>query len=630
MPMNRQTSPRPLATALAGMAIAASGCSHDAAAPAGKTDPGASSVAAPQPSALPSASAASASAAPAAASSKPPGSASPRPPPGPTAEQLADEARVHVAEAVRHAADKDACAAVLPLLDVSYSLTRGTVPVDEKELAVFADCAAAHQRWRLLRDLADAIAAGERKLETTYFLPRALIGQGSYEQANLLAKATLRAWPTEGAAYDMAALAAFRVKDWDGTIKAADQALLLLRKHNENSDVTALAHGLRGAALLRLGKTEEGVHEVGGAKGREGVLRVADITLDAAEATKKTGLLAAVELPDEAYPGLWPYYGKAVAPFGGLVTVVLQSGVDHPLPVLVEVAVDGAETAAESETVVKGKPVTLALTPALRAESPLLGLKAAEGRDVTVTVSGGLNHAVLYHETHKVRFEPPDSMPKVVRAHGEDLRSAFAITAAWVTPKAPSVVALVDAAKARLRGAKEFVGTKGPSLPQAQALWDELRSRGVAFHRDPRIDTEADESVHCRLPAEVLAAGSGDALESSVLFASLLEAIGLDVILVATPGHRMVGWVATAADLSASEVEGQTVKSPLGQAFFVETTTVGEGPFDAATLRGAAEWVAALNDGSVTSGRVTALSVPELRKRGVVARGAGEPARPEH
>jgi hypothetical protein len=302
------------------------------------------------------------------------------------------------------------------------------------------------------------------------------------------------------------------------------------------------------------------------------------------------------------------------------VTVVLQNLTDHPMPVTVEAALGGAEPATQNETVVKGRPVTVVLTPAWKAGSPLASPKTAESHELTVTVTGGPEHATLYHHEAKVSFQPDDAMPKVLRAHGTDLRSAFGLEGAWITPKAPAIVALVEAAKARIRGgSKQFEGAAGLSLPQAQALWDEVRSRGVSFHRDPKIDSEMTESEACRLPEEILASGTGNALESSILFASLLESIGLDVILVRTPGHRMVGWVSTHADLAATEAT--SVKSAHGQAFFLETTTVGEGPFDAAVLRGDASWVAATNDGSVSSGRAQAEKLAEMRHKGVVARG---------
>ncbi len=581
--------------------------------PEASTSASASASASAEPPPAPSAS----------ASATPLASAKPETPaphtPGPTAEAVLQEAKQHVEEAIRHAQDHEPCPEVLPLLDVSYSIAHKQVVVDEPTLAIFARCAAEHQRWRLLHDLAEAIAAGERKLETTYFMPRAEIGLGAYPVAHTLSKAMLRAWPTEGEAYDTAALAALRMKDWDGAVKAADQALLLLRKHNTSGPVTALAHGLRGAGLLHMGKVEEGVREIEAAKAHEGVLRVGDATLEMAKTAKEHSLVVSVDLPSHAYPALWPLYTKKVAPLTGLATVSLQNVADKPAQVVIEVTFEGGDALTETETLTKGHPVVLNLTPELSKGSPLESPKTAEAREVTVTVSGALDHAVFYKESRKVSFEPRSSMPKVLRSHGEDLRSAFALEAAWVTATSAQVLAVVEAAKARLHGSTKFDGVAGASIPQVQAIWDELRARNVAFHRDPKIDTETRESISCKLPDELLAAGTGNAMESSVLLASLLEAIGLDVILVRTPGHRMVGWIATNADLAAPDTAAATVKSPRGQAFFIETTTVGEGPLDAAILRGAANWVAVTNDGSVTAGRAAVEGVNELRHKGIAA-----------
>jgi hypothetical protein len=303
-----------------------------------------------------------------------------------------------------------------------------------------------------------------------------------------------------------------------------------------------------------------------------------------------------------------------------LVTVTLQALADKPVPVVVEVAAAGMETARESETVQKGRPVTLAITPDLTAGGPLAAPKQAEPAEITVTVTGGADHGVLFHDATKVTFEPAGTLPKVLRSHGDDLRSAFALEAAWVTPGAPAITSLVEAAKARLRVPAKKLGASDTTLRKVQALWDELRSRGVSFRRDPTLDTETTENTPCALPSDTLAAGAGNALDSSVLFASLLEAIDLKVVLVRLPGHRMVGWLETPTEAEADGAGLQAVKSPLGDAFFLETTTVGDEPFDAAVLRGDAEWVAATNDGSVASGRAEAVSLAELRRRGIIAR----------
>src|SRR5271169_6769458 len=107
-------------------------------------------------------------------------------------------------------------------------------------------------------------------------------------------------------------------------------------------------------------------------------------------------------------------------------------------------------------------------------------------------------------------------------------------------------------------------------MPQVKALWDELRERGFKFVRDPTIDSETKRAHEVRLPADVIASSGGHALEGSVLFAALLEAIGLDVVVVRVPGHAFVGWLPSKEDRATPETMKVAVKSPAGSAFFLE------------------------------------------------------------
>ena len=238
-------------------------------------------------------------------------------------------------------------------------------------------------------------------------------------------------------------------------------------------------------------------------------LALAGVTLEAARAAKQNGVLVSVDLPDRAFPALYGLYAKSVTPLTGLITVVVTNLGDHPVPMLVEASLTGSEPVSETVTVTKGRPVTVSLTPPPMAATNLASLITPEAREVTVTVTGTADHTALYRQTGKVTLEPETQLPNVLRSHGDDRRSAFSLEAAWVTPASPAIASLVDAAKARLHGGK-FDGAAGASGPQVQALWDELRSRGVAFHRNPEIDSEARESQTCHVPTDVLANGIGN------------------------------------------------------------------------------------------------------------------------
>jgi hypothetical protein len=75
-----------------------------------------------------------------------------------------------------------------------------------------------------------------------------------------------------------------------------------------------------------------------------------------------------------------------------------------------------------------------------------------------------------------------------------------------------------------------------------------------------------------RLPAEVLQSKNAQCLEGTILFATLLEAIGLEPIIVRVPGHAFVGWKPNQRDGAKP-----------GDIAFVETTMVHNAKFEDAT-----------------------------------------------
>jgi hypothetical protein len=210
-------------------------------------------------------------------------------------------------------------------------------------------------------------------------------------------------------------------------------------------------------------------------------------------------------------------------------------------------------------------------------------------------------------------------LPTSLRIRETDFRPTHELAAAWITPGAKVVAGLLEAAKKRAPGG-EFAGAAAASFPQVQAIWDELRSRGLSFVRDPSIDSEGARMQKARLPAETLGAQNGNALEGSLVFATLLEAVGLDPILANLPGNRIVGWMPTKTDRSSPEAMKSTVASPLGNAYFLETTMVSDAPADAAVLRGEAELVEKIGNGSFANGAASLTTLTKLRKAGILPR----------
>jgi hypothetical protein len=535
-----------------------------------------------------------------------------------TKEELLDEATRRVAEADTEAKDKTVdCDKIANLLDASFLIADPVMSADDRAaFFVFASCAKTKHRWRLLRAVANAIIAGDATQKTTFYLPRALVGLGQYETANRLSAAMLRAWPKDGEAYTIAALASTRTEDWESCNKEADQALLIQRQQGLSDEITAQAHVFKAEALLHQGKVDDSSRELDFAK----KIRTYDLATkmrDRNDVVKSTGLIVDAELPDEVPIALYPSFLKSLPFTGGLTTIRLANITDTPLIVRVEVSLDGvAEPIGKAVTVIKGRRETLRMTPPLRADFKVDALKTEEKRDLEYKVSSPEGQ-VFYEDSRKVTVLPHSQLPFALQMHQTDEKPAPELAALWITPGSKVVAGVIEAAKKRAPDS-QFVGVQGATSPQVQALWDELRGRGFSFVRDPTLDSEATRSRPTALPAEVIGKESGQALEGSLLFATLLEAIGLDVVLVRVPGHAFVGWLPSKADRAAPDAMNATVQSPFGAAFFLETTLVGSAPADAAVLRGDAEFVDATSGKVLDDGRGSVLRLSALRKMGIL------------
>jgi hypothetical protein len=82
---------------------------------------------------------------------------------------------------------------------------------------------------------------------------------------------------------------------------------------------------------------------------------------------------------------------------------------------------------------------------------------------------------------------------------------------------------------------------------------------------------EGTSGQRVRLPRQSLAEGQANCVDSTVLMASLLEAMSLSPALVLVPGHALLAWETWNGN---------------GIWRFLETTMIGEAPFEAACKAG--------------------------------------------
>lgn len=281
---------------------------------------------------------------------------------------------------------------------------------------------------------------------------------------------------------------------------------------------------------------------------------------------------------------------------------VYVTNVGEDQQVRVEAVLQGlSEPASKTITLRKNKEALVELTPQLLRTITPSSIRATRPTNLVVKVTAikGKKTTLLSEDTTRIDVEPRDFLPMTRRVDAETVTDLNDFMAAWVTPNSKAIDAFL--AKAKLRAPDRSFSRSRPTLPQAKALFEELKARGVSYVADPNVNSGIGFGQRTRLPAEVLASTNAQCLEGSILFASLLEAIGLDPVLVMVPGHAFVGWRSNNAD-------GSTAPDLL----FLETTMVGSKSFEVAQASGQREY-----EKERKRGKASLVRIGPLRAEGV-------------
>ena len=189
------------------------------------------------------------------------------------------------------------------------------------------------------------------------------------------------------------------------------------------------------------------------------------------------------------------------------------------------------------------------------------------------------------HETRTVRINP-ELLPQAyenaeirravleVRANGADNQPEFTQTrpvflhsvsdlywgakfanaqfiARWVTPHDAAVIRLVSSARryvARGRLAGYHLPSNSPERvagqvrTEARAVFEAMRDAGISYVDSIfTFGNYASDAQRVRLPRETLLLSSANCIDVSVAFASAVENLGMDPVIVIVPGHAFAG-----------------------------------------------------------------------------------------
>jgi hypothetical protein len=144
-------------------------------------------------------------------------------------------------------------------------------------------------------------------------------------------------------------------------------------------------------------------------------------------------------------------------------------------------------------------------------------------------------------------------------------------------------------------------GTEDEVFKQVYAVWNVLQSRGITYSDITRISTRTDAipSQHVRFLDESIEMKQANCVDGSVLLASALRKIGIDVFLFVTPNHCYIGFFTDAKRENMVGFE-TTLLGKASKAEFERTKTLrellgDETTFDQASFQ---SFEAALSEGT--------------------------------
>ncbi|MCC7353875.1 MAG: hypothetical protein IT330_08975 [Anaerolineae bacterium] len=166
----------------------------------------------------------------------------------------------------------------------------------------------------------------------------------------------------------------------------------------------------------------------------------------------------------------------------------------------------------------------------------------------TYIVNG--QEALLWVQDEDVQFLARDVMTWAIVVDERRAHDLSHHIAAWVQPNDPAIADLARAAKDYLPRGMEFGYWEMPRdhaenvRQQVQAIFAAIQARSLEFIHAPVAfglrETEIHQTVH--LPAFSLAHRQANCIDFVVLYASLMERVGLHPAILIVPGHALVGW----------------------------------------------------------------------------------------
>jgi hypothetical protein len=200
--------------------------------------------------------------------------------------------------------------------------------------------------------------------------------------------------------------------------------------------------------------------------------------------------------------------------------------------------------------------------------------------EVLVTYLDNVQDRTVLDETDSVVVTGRSDFPWSIKGMTE--AETFELLGVMVTPTDPAVkndliraAANYDPSRAMISGYQSEGDADNSVYQRLDDIWQAETNDFALTYISTPVSFAPGDTQAIRLPSEALSSASGNCIELALLYASAVEAMGMQPVIVVIPGHAYLG---------------VRVDDTSNSYYFVETTMIGQATFDEAVTEGGNEW----------------------------------------
>jgi len=303
---------------------------------------------------------------------------------------------------------------------------------------------------------------------------------------------------------------------------------------------------------------------------------------------------------------IYPLYGSVLDDF---VTTTITNTNQANVKVVVSSEIEGfTRQAMDTVEIGPGESVEVRQNPILIPEMiDKLNVEKPAQFHIKITYLEAGEEKDILEETQETLVYARRDFPWSIQGFTDP--EIFNLMASMVTPSDPSVEELIRVAADHTESGIMWSGygghendEEGGVWERLEALWKAQEDYNLTYISTP-ISFAPGNVQRIRLPAEVLEQRSGNCIELVLLYASAVEALGMQPAIIGIPGHAYLG-------VRTDEVNANY--------YFVETTLIGRVTFAEAVEFGNQEFEEALPHLDAQESGWGWVSILDTRQQGIM------------